>query len=145
MSNFKIYLADDDEDDRFLFEQALFEMHSESELITADNGEHLLTLLAGNNADPHLIILDINMPRKNGLTCLTELRLIDKYHQVPIVIFSTSVEQHYVENAFARGADYYIRKPSSFRVLREIASFCLDLCSNRKTTVKKSFLVNFNR
>lgn len=138
--SYKIFLADDDEDDRFLFEQAIRDVSSDSQLITAENGERLITLLSQYNSDPHLIILDINMPRKNGLVCLKELRLMSKYRNTPVVIFSTSIESRHVEKALEEGANYCIRKPSSYTILKEIASFCLEICADRKPAVKKKFL-----
>ena len=66
-----VYLADDDADDRLLFEEALMEISYDVILTTAKNGEQLMGILDQNTPPPpHLIFLDLNMPLKNGFECL---------------------------------------------------------------------------
>jgi CheY-like chemotaxis protein len=69
----RIVLADDDEDDRQFFEEALSDVHPNAVLTTAKDGEELIFILK-NYHTPELIFLDLNMPRKNGIECLREIR-----------------------------------------------------------------------
>lgn len=127
-----IFLADDDADDRFLFESALREVSKESQLITADCADDLLHLLGKHIDPPNLIMLDINMPGKNGLECLLELRREERFASTPIAMFSTSIENSYVQLASKTGADYFIKKPSSYSNLKKVIQFCLKINSRRK-------------
>ena len=70
-TNFSVYLADDDADDRLLFEEALLEVSGNVMLTIAKNGEQLMGILNTKTPPPpHLIFLDLNMPLKNGFECL---------------------------------------------------------------------------
>jgi CheY-like chemotaxis protein len=114
----KIFLADDDEDDRMMFEEALNETSLGSELYTAADGEKLLRLLAAHSdALPDLIFLDLNMPCKNGKECLKEIRSHAAYASVPVVIYSTSTNDSDIDETFHLGANLYFEKPSSYSVL----------------------------
>jgi len=85
----------------------------------------LLRILSGVDGKPAIIFLDMNMPVKNGLECLKEIRGTTGYEQVPIVILSTSVAQNLWESAYRNGANLYIQKPTSFDGLIEILKKCL--------------------
>lgn len=121
----RIMLADDDHDDTFLFQEALEQIPLETDLSIAENGVELLQILKDTDNRPDIIFLDMNMPVKNGLECLEEIRGTARYEQVPIVILSTSVSQHLWESAYHNGANLYIQKPNSFNSLIEILKKCL--------------------
>ncbi|GGH47761.1 response regulator [Dyadobacter endophyticus] len=121
----RILLADDDHDDTFLFREALEQVPVETRLSVAENGAQLLQLMKGADAKPDIIFLDMNMPVKNGLECLEEIRGTAGYEQVPVVILSTSVAQYLWESAYKGGANLYIQKPTSFKGLIEILKMCL--------------------
>lgn len=121
----RILLADDDHDDTFLFQEALDQVPVESQLSVAENGVDLLQILKDSSSKPDIIFLDMNMPVKNGLECLGEIRGTAGYEQVPIVILSTSVAQYLWESAYRNGANLYIQKPTSFNGLIEILKKCL--------------------
>lgn len=80
--NFKqlnILLADDDSDDCLFFKEALRELLLSTNLTTVHDGEQLMQLLTNEtNVLPHVLFLDLNMPRKNGFECLTEIKLSKK-------------------------------------------------------------------
>jgi CheY-like chemotaxis protein len=124
-STVSIVVADDDVDDRLLIEDAFDEVSIEHELNFAEDGEELLELLrgegryadGGGRARPDLILLDINMPRMDGLSALKEIRADPKLHNIPIVIFSTSVSNADVSSAYSAGANSYISKPWVFEDL----------------------------
>lgn len=121
----RILLADDDHDDTFLFWEALGQVPVETQLSVANNGAALLQILKDPNDKPDIIFLDMNMPVKNGLECLEEIRGTTGYEQVPIVILSTSVARYLWESAYRNGANLYIQKPTSFNGLIEILKKCL--------------------
>ncbi len=113
-----IFLADDDPDDRMLFEEALKEIDKSTSITMAHDGEHLMDIL-GKEAPPHphVIFLDLNMPRKNGFECLKEIRKTEKYKNTPVIVFSTSCQQDAIQEVYENGASYYICKPDSFQKL----------------------------
>lgn len=116
----RIHLADDDEDDRSFFEDAIKELGIETQLIMSTNGAELMKILDDTvPPPPYVIFLDLNMPRKNGFECLLEIRKISKLMEIMVVIFSTSSKAEIVDKAFHLGANYYICKPSSFELLKK--------------------------
>ena len=125
-----ILLADDDNDDTFLFQEALEQIPILTRLDIAENGIELMETLKGYVVTPDLIFLDMNMPVKNGLECLQELRRSDIYKETPVVILSTSVAGYLLEDAYNAGANLYIQKPTSFSNLVTILKKCLLKKSN---------------
>lgn len=121
----RILLADDDHDDTFLFQEALEHIPLPTELSVAGNGMQLLQLLDTVGGVPDMIFLDMNMPVKNGLECLAEIRRRDGFEDTPVVILSTSIAQYLWESAYRNGANLYIQKPTSFKNLVEILKKCL--------------------
>ena len=120
---FTVYLADDDADDRLLFEEALMEVNETVKLTIAKNGEQLMGILDKNTPPPpHLIFLDLNMPLKNGFECLEELKKDKNYKHIPVVIFSTSNQKDAIDKVYNKGADYYLCKPDSFQKLKSMLS-----------------------
>ncbi|MDK2773115.1 MAG: response regulator [Flavobacterium sp.] len=116
-----ITLADDDEDDRLLFTDAFDELKINTVVNTFNNGQLLMDHL--NNPEsvlPHIIFLDLNMPIKNGMECLAEIKQNDRFKDIAIAIYSTSSSDEDVENTFVLGANVYIKKPSDFNTLKEV-------------------------
>lgn len=122
---FHILLADDDEDDTFLFREALEQIPLPTKLEVAENGMELMHSLKAYQAAPDLIFLDMNMPVKNGLECLKEIRNSDYYKEVPVIILSTSIASHLLESAHRGGANLYIQKPTNFSDLVSVLKNCL--------------------
>jgi len=116
-----ITLADDDEDDRLFFIDAFEELKINTIVNTFNNGKELLNYL--NHSDtvlPNIIFLDLNMPILNGIECLKEIKLNDKFKDIVIAIYSTSASDQDVEDTFVLGANIYIKKPSNFDNLKKI-------------------------
>jgi CheY-like chemotaxis protein len=113
-----ILLADDDDDDRLLFKDVLKEYSKDSNVKFAHNGEHLMTLLRSEEL-PDVLFLDLNMPLKNGIECLEEIRSDEKLKDLPVVIFSTSAHPGTINQMYDIGAHLYVRKPNDFRTLRK--------------------------
>ena len=127
-ANKSIFLADDDEDDCILFEDALREVCSQTELTTANDGDELITLMKTNvPPPPDVIFLDLNMPRRNGFECLELIRNTKQWKDIPVVIFSTTGQEEMIKKVFEQGANYFIRKPGSFPKLKQAIRQILDV------------------
>jgi len=113
-----ILLADDDDDDRLLFKDVLKEYSKESNLTFAHNGEHLMSLLRTEEL-PDVLFLDLNMPLKNGIECLEEIRSDERLKSLPVVIFSTLSHPGTINLMYDIGAHLYVRKPNDFKTLRK--------------------------
>lgn len=123
-----IFLADDDDDDCIIFEDALNELNSEAFLTIANDGVELLnTLNETVPPPPYVIFLDLNMPRKNGFESLKEIRQINKLKEIPVVILSTSSSIEIIDKTFDLGANYYICKPTSYPLLTKMIKKVLSL------------------
>ena len=126
--NLHILLADDDEDDRQFFMDAIKTVAPSVKLTTVHDGEELLSKLKKNKTElPDFIFLDLNMPYKNGLECLKEIKTMEFLRNIPVLIYSTSTNKEQIETTYLNGANMYIQKPASFegiiRVLKTIFSF----------------------
>lgn len=123
-----IFLADDDEDDRMLFSEALEEISIKTSLSLFKHGQELLDYLFQPDVQlPTLIFLDINMPIVNGIQCLTEIRNNPKLKNLFIAMYSTSSSEKDIEDSFNKGANIYINKPSCFKKLCEIVEKTLQV------------------
>lgn len=111
----KIILAEDDTEDQELFLDALEEAKVHSEVTTVENGQELLdTLRDESQPNPDMIFIDINMPVKGGKEALEEIKKDDELREIPAVMLSTWDHPADIEDAFEKGADLYVQKPSSF-------------------------------
>lgn len=116
----RILLADDEENDRLLFVDALSELKTKTIVHTVNDGVELMEYLTKvGSALPQLLFLDLNMPRKNGIECLKEIRANHKFNDMAIVIFSTSLSENDIEETLISGANVYINKPSTFDELKQ--------------------------
>lgn len=125
-----LLLVDDDQDDRFLFKEALAEADNSVLFAEAANGvDALEKLVSGKVSLPDLIFLDVNMPRMNGLDCLKHLKENVRFKDVPVVMYSTSASDDYQKECFNHGAKLFIEKPSDF----------WQLCDKLKNVLKTAF------
>jgi CheY-like chemotaxis protein len=116
-----ILLADDDTDDCIFFKEAVEELAMDTQLTTLDDGEQLMKHLNSKiNELPDTLFLDLNMPRKNGFECLSEIKANQRLKLLPVIIFSTSFEQEVVNQLYKNGAQYFIRKPPEFSQFKKI-------------------------
>jgi CheY-like chemotaxis protein len=136
----KILLADDDEDDRSFFAKALKEIPIQAMLTTVGDGEQLMTYLAENPENlPDVLFLDLNMPRKTGFECLSEIKQNKYAKDFPVIMFSTSYprdknyEMDMINMLFKIGALDYIRKPHNFAQLVEVIHQALLLAIDDKS------------
>ena len=145
--NFKqlnILLADDDIDDCHFFKEALEALPITTQLQTVNDGEQLMNYLTKNAEHlPHVLFLDINMPRKSGFECLSEIKNHEKLKDLPVVMFSTSGAQDQINILFKTGADVYIRKPSNFSQLVQVIHHALPLAAeNIFSNGKLKYILN---
>lgn len=122
-----ILLADDDEDDRIFFKDAIDEVKVKTVVKMVNDGVQLMDYLNSPGVQlPNLIFLDLNMPKKGGMECLKEIRYDSKLKDLSIAIYSTSASDEDIEETFVKGANIYIKKPNDFgelkRVLAEVIS-----------------------
>lgn len=123
MENEPIYilLAEDDEADRLIFTDAFAELKIKTVVRTVNDGIQLMEWLKREEIRlPYLIFLDLNMPRKNGLECLKEIRNNEKLKDIFIAIYSTSDNEKDMEETFINGANVYITKPTNFNTLKQV-------------------------
>lgn len=118
----RILLADDDSDDRLFFQEAFEEIKIKTLVQTVKDGVELMNYLSSSDQLPHILFLDLNMPRKSGMDCLKEIRRIDRLKDMAIAIYSTSSTEEDIEETFVQGANVYIKKPSDFLVLKKLLS-----------------------
>lgn len=135
-----IFIADDDEDDRTLFFDAVEDLNLPAAVQAACDGQELLNTLE-KTADrlPDVIFLDINMPVKNGFDCLKEIRSRDgALKEVRIIMLSTSKNPDNIDLCYKLGADFYAVKPSSFQGLKDLLQkvFEIDWSSIQKSSNK---------
>ena len=123
-----ILIADDDEDDRLLTQDALAESRVLNTLHCVEDGVELLEYLnrEGKYQDkaisprPHLILLDLNMPRKDGREALKEIKNNPELKGIPVVILTTSKQEEDKVKGYNLGAASYITKPVNFEGLVEL-------------------------
>ena len=109
-----ILLADDDQDDVEFFQEALREVAADIHLTTVSNGIQLMHLLKEAKETFDLLVLDINMPLKNGFDCLQEIRSGPRFSLIPIALMSTSSDLEVRVKVTALGANAFYTKPSEF-------------------------------
>lgn len=124
-----ILLADDDEEDRMLTREALQDVRLANEMRFAVDGQDLLDYLRreGRYADPAvdaprpgIILLDLNMPRKNGREALAEIRADENLRSIPVVVLTTSKAEEDIFKTYDLGVNSYITKPVTFGGLVEV-------------------------
>ncbi len=117
-----ILLADDDPDDRLLTAEAFVEARLANQLHTVEDGVELMDFLHRrppytHTPRPGLILLDLNMPRKDGRQALAEIKNDPDLAHIPVVVLTTSAEEEDVLRTYGLGANSYITKPVTFEGL----------------------------
>lgn len=140
-----IILADDDEDDRLFFKDAIDEIKIKTAVTIVKDGAQLMDHL--NNCTtqlPDLVFLDLNMPSKNGMECLKEIRGNNKLKDISVAIYSTSASEEDIEETFVKGANVYIRKPNNFPELKKALAQVLSVNWHYHTSGlnKENFLLS---
>lgn len=142
----KIILADDDQDDRDFFKDAISDIEADCFLEFCENGFALIDRL--NDFDqpvPDIVFLDLNMPMLSGLDTLEKIRKDSKFSRIPIIaIYSTSSDQKDRDRSLLSGADAYITKPSDFGFLKILLRkiFAMDWERFQKEKTQATFVIN---
>ena len=125
-----VLLADDDADDRDMFEEAISRINPLIRVGALRNGNSLIQHLQSGE-QPDMIFLDLNMPGKNGKECLAEIRKNPSWAKIPVVIYSTSASKRDVNDTYSGGANLYLLKPNSFQELIKIIKrvFSIDIAA----------------
>jgi CheY-like chemotaxis protein len=139
-----ILYADDDIDDCHFFEEALKILPINTNITIVNDGEELMDYLSVNAEKlPHVLFLDINMPRKNGFECLAEIKQNEALKDLPVVMFSTSNSKEKITMLLKNGANIYIHKPSDFVQLIQLINNALPLAvENIFSNGKLKYILN---
>jgi CheY-like chemotaxis protein len=136
---FTILMVDDDPDDRLLFKEACEEVRLRNPLEFLENGEQLVDFLKrrGSYADrkdepyPGIILLDLNMPLKDGREALEEVKADPELRHIPIIVLTTSKDEDDILSSYGLGASSYIVKPISLdrlmRVVNSIGEYWVEI------------------
>jgi two-component system, response regulator len=124
-----ILMADDDEEDREMTREALQNSHLANEMRFAVDGQDLMDYLrrqgayADPNADaprPGVILLDLNMPKKDGREALAEIKGDDNLRSIPVIVLTTSKDEEDIFRTYDLGVSSFITKPVTFGGLVEV-------------------------
>lgn len=146
LKTLNIVLADDDEDDRALFQLASSQIKVPHNLKMLKNGVDVITYIRDSSTIlPDILFLDLNMPNKNGLEVLTEIKKDPGLKGITVVIYSTSSSERDIDATFLAGANVYINKPNDFETLKNIIKKVITLDWQYHTSIlnKENFLFRF--
>lgn len=118
-----ILIVDDDSDDREIIRDAFMSSKTDNkEYVFIENGDRLLDYLQGSEINdlPSLIMLDLNMPGKDGREALKEIKKEEHFKNIPIVVFTTSASQRDRDTSYSLGANCFVTKPDTFNKLVEL-------------------------
>jgi CheY-like chemotaxis protein len=124
-----ILLVEDNPDDEALTRRALAKNNITNELVVAHDGVEALDFLLGTGPHagrdtrdtPQVVLLDLKLPRVDGLEVLRRLRADDRTRLLPVVILTSSKEERDLVNGYSLGANSYVRKPVDFNQFLEAA------------------------
>jgi CheY-like chemotaxis protein len=128
MNNQPILIAEDDADDRYLLQTAFSEIGYLEKIDFVENGIEVLNYLdtnyTHNNSDeralPGFILLDLNMPKKDGREVLKELKSHPVFKKIPVIVFTTTKNEIEIKRCYELGANSYVIKPISFDALLKV-------------------------
>ena len=146
-SQLHLLMADDDEEDCLMFQEALQEITVTAKFTKVHDGEKLVQWLTQTPDNlPDFLFLDLNMPRKNGHECLEEIKKSPQLQSLFVIIFSTTVDTLNIDKLYEAGANYYIQKPNSFTKLIRIIEQILNLSEEERRIqpLKENFILSFN-
>jgi CheY-like chemotaxis protein len=118
-----LFVAEDNLDDEILLRRVLRELDPQAKVTLAHDGEQALTML-NDGVKPDLIILDMNMPKMDGLTVLKAVREDDELNMVPVVVFSSSEAEK--QQCLDGGATFFVQKPIDIDEYKRAVKFIVD-------------------
>lgn len=130
MKKLKILFIDDDEIERLKFNRICKQSDYKPVILEAQNGEEALNVL--QQKLPHLIVLDLNMPKMNGIEFLSVLRKKDDLKYIPIVVLSSSDNREDVKQCYEIGVAGYMLKPLHYEDYKQNVINILSYWNNNK-------------
>lgn len=131
MSSYKIMMIDDDAEDQWIVREALDQLNTGDVAKYVSNGQEALSILDHefeSGHTPNLIVLDLNMPLMNGTATLGRLKADSRFSDIPVIIYSTSINPFERDKCMALGAHSYITKPISIEESVQTAETFLAFC-----------------
>ena len=131
-----ILMADDDEDDRELVRDVFHDGQLPGELTFVNDGQELIDYLRGQHSHqdalrPQIILLDLNMPRKDGHEALVEIKADEDLCDIPVVVLTTSRNEDDILNSYRQGASSFIAKPTTHTglidAMRDLTEYWLNV------------------
>ena len=120
-------MAEDDEEDVDIFKDALADLNLNVHLTVFTNGMLLMNHLEKSDNLPDLVFLDLNMPLKNGLQCLKEIKSSNKYKSLNTIILSTSSNELQKEEMYNHGANLFLTKASTYKEFKNNLTKCFEM------------------
>jgi len=116
-----ILLVEDNADDEELTRRAFKKNNLRNELVVARDGQEALDYLFTNNRRPHVVLLDLKLPKVDGLEVLRRMRADERTRWVPVVVLTSSNEERDLVASYELGVNSYVRKPVDFTEFLEAA------------------------
>jgi len=138
---FHIYMAEDDLDDQDIFYDAIANIDENIKIKMFTDGILLLEALSKNKDAPHVIFLDLHMPKMDGEETLKEIRKQSALNNIPVVIFSNEYNIDRIANLFEMGANRYLHKPESFKTL--VSALDRTICSIKSNDLGGTAIINY--
>ncbi len=139
MKSITILVADDDAEDRMLLKEAFIESRLSNDLVFVENGEDVMDYLlhSGSFTDkamyprPGLILLDLNMPKKDGREVLRDIKSHPQFKDIPVVVLTTSKAEEDIVRSYNLGVNSFISKPVEFKdlvnVIKDLGHYWFDI------------------
>lgn len=133
-----LLVAEDDPDDRLMIRDAFDELHNKYNISFVEDGEELIDFLKyygkyknSNHELPSVILLDLNMPRKDGREALAEIKQDDMLKHIPVLVLTTSMSEDDVNRSYEMGVAGFMKKPVTFHglvdVLKMVGEYWLEM------------------
>lgn len=135
-----IILAEDDIDDQNIFQLALQEIDSTIQTQFVFNGKELMSLLERHQ--PDLLFLDLDMPYKNGLECLIEIKNNPMLEEIPVIVFSSTTKPSNIQTAYEMGAHLFFVKPPIYSDYLSSIKAILKLDWKHPEAVREQYCIN---
>lgn len=135
-----IILAEDDVDDQNIFQLALQEIDPSVEIQFVANGKELLRLL--ETTTPDMVFLDLEMPYKNGLECMVEIRSKESNEHLPLIVFSSTTKPSNIQTAYEMGAHLFFIKPPMYSDYLSSIKALFQLNWNYPDEVREQYCIN---
>ena len=139
-----IFYAEDDREDQQIFKDVVADIDPSHDLHIHNDGEELMEQLNSPPPRPQIIFLDLNMPKKNGIEVLKEIRQSEKFKDITVIVFTTSDDRNSIKLTKDLGADVFITKPSVFHSFKKAIAYCLSLDWTTYKQTNDQFVLSFN-